>query len=117
MAKARPTLARTPRRSAAEAVAAAGRAVVIDRQRYTRSSADNKEARWSVPLFMDTHERVRALTMAGVTRAYEQSLETQGRHGARYLKMWVHQGADDHGRMYCLIDAPSREAVVLVHLD
>jgi hypothetical protein len=66
---------------------------------------------------MDTHERVRAITMDGVTRAYEQSLEVQGRHGARYLKMWVHQGAGDHGVMYCLVEAPNREAVVLVHLD
>jgi hypothetical protein len=66
---------------------------------------------------MDTHERVRAITMDGVTRAYERSLDVQARHGARYIKMWVHQDADDHGLMYCLIEAPSREAVVLVHLD
>ena len=70
-----------------------------------------------MPLYMDTHERVRAITMAGVTRAYERSLEVQARHGARYLKMWVHQDADDHGRLYCLMEAPNREAVVLAHLD
>jgi hypothetical protein len=70
-----------------------------------------------MPLYMDTHERVRAITLEGVTRAYERSLEVQAQHGARYLKMWVHQDPDDHGRMYCLLEAPSREAVTLVHLD
>jgi Protein of unknown function (DUF4242) len=70
-----------------------------------------------VPLYMDTHERVRAITMEGVTRAYERSLEVQAQHGARYLKMWLHQDGDDHGRLFCLVEAPSREAVTLVHLD
>jgi uncharacterized protein DUF4242 len=70
-----------------------------------------------MPLYMDIHERVRAITPDAVTRAYERSLEVQERHGARYLKMWVHEDPDDHGRMFCLVEAPSREAVVLVHLD
>ena len=70
-----------------------------------------------MPLYMDTHERVRAITMEGVTRAYERSLEVQAQHGARYLKMWLHQDPDDHGRLYCLMEAPNREAVTLVHLD
>ena len=70
-----------------------------------------------MPLYMDTHERVRAITAAGVRRAFERSVDVQARHGARYLRMWVHEDAEDHGRMFCLVEAPSREAVVLVHLD
>ena len=70
-----------------------------------------------MPLYMDIHERVRAMTPEGVTRAYERSLEVQKRHAARYLKMWMHVDPEDHGRLFCLIEAPSREAVVLVHLD
>ena len=70
-----------------------------------------------MPLYMDTHERVRAITADGVRSAYERSVEVQARHGARYVRMWVHEDADDQGRMFCLIEAPSREAVVLVHLD
>src|SRR2546421_8212954 len=66
---------------------------------------------------MDTHERVRAITAEGVSRAYERSLDVQARHGARYLKLWMHLDSDDHGRLFCLMEAPSREAVVLVHLD
>ena|SRR6266571_8303062 len=70
-----------------------------------------------MPLYMDTHERVRAVTHEGVARAYQRSLDVQAQHAARYVKMWLHQGADDHGLIYCLVEAPSREAVVLVHLD
>ena len=70
-----------------------------------------------MPLFMDTHERVRAITADGVRSAFERSVEIQARHRARYIRVWVHEDADDHGRMFCLVEAPSREAVVLVHLD
>ena len=70
-----------------------------------------------MPLFMDTHERVRAITPEGLRRAYERSLEVQSQHGVRYERMWAHYDADDHGRLFCLVEAPSREAVVLVHLD
>jgi hypothetical protein len=66
---------------------------------------------------MDTHERVRAITPEGVRRAYERSLEVQTQHAAHYRRMWAHYDADDHGRLFCLVEAPSREAVVLVHLD
>lgn len=70
-----------------------------------------------MPLYMDTHERVRAITADGVRSAYERSVAVQARHGARYVRMWVHEDAHDHGRMFCLVEAPSRESVVLVHLD
>ncbi|MBV9577744.1 MAG: DUF4242 domain-containing protein [Chloroflexi bacterium] len=70
-----------------------------------------------MPIFMDTHERVRAITPEAVRRIYERSLEVQSQYGARYQRMWAHYDADDHGRLFCLVEAPSREAVVLVHLD
>jgi hypothetical protein len=70
-----------------------------------------------MPLFMDTHERVRAITPEGVRWAYERSLDIQSRHAARYVRMWAHYDPEDHGRLFCLVEAPSREAVVLVHLD
>ena len=70
-----------------------------------------------MPLFMDTHERVRAITPEGVRWAYERSLDVQSQHMVRYQRMWAHYDADDHGRLFCLVEAPSREAVVLVHLD
>jgi hypothetical protein len=70
-----------------------------------------------MPLFMDTHERVRAITPEGVRSAYERSLSVQSNYGARYVRMWAHSEPNDHGRLFCLVEAPSREAVVLVHLD
>jgi len=70
-----------------------------------------------MPLYMDSHERVRGLTLEAVSRAYARCLEVQARHGARFLNVWVHQDSDDHGRLFCLVEAPTREAVVLAHID
>ena len=70
-----------------------------------------------MPLYTDTHERVRAITPEGVRRAYERSVSVQTEHHAHYVRMWAHYDAEDHGRVFCLVEAPSRETVVLVHLD
>lgn len=70
-----------------------------------------------MPLYMDTHERVRAVTPEGMRRLYERGVSVQTEHHAHYIRMWAHYDAEDHGRMFCLVEAPSREAVVLVHLD
>jgi uncharacterized protein DUF4242 len=70
-----------------------------------------------MPLYMDSHERVRGITLEAVTRAYKRCLEVQGRHGVRFLRLWVHQDPEDHGRLFCLAEAPSREALTLAHID
>ena len=67
-----------------------------------------------MPIYMDTHERVRAITPEGLTRAYERILEIQGKYGVRYLKLWV---SYEPGRMFCLLEAPSKEAALLVHRE
>ena len=61
-----------------------------------------------MPLFMDTHERVRAITPEGVRWAYERSLDVQSQHMVRYQRMWAHYDADDHGRLFCLVEAPTQ---------
>ena len=63
---------------------------------------------------MDTHKHVPDLTAEAVAGAHQRDLEVQGKHGVNYLKYWFNE-AD--GTVFCLVDAPSKEAAVAVHRE
>jgi hypothetical protein len=65
-------------------------------------------------LFMDVHNHVEGLTKDAVAGAHQRDLEVQGKHGVKYLKYWFDE---DSGRVYCLVDAPSKEAAEAVHRE
>jgi len=67
-----------------------------------------------MPLYMDTHEKVDGLTAEAVAGAHQRDLEVQNKHGARYLKYWFNE---NNGRVYCLVEAPSKEAAAEVHRE
>ncbi len=67
-----------------------------------------------MPLYMDVHHKVEGLTAEAVAGAHQNDLETQGKHGVKYLKYWYN---DETGRVYCLVDAPSKEAAETVHRE
>ena len=67
-----------------------------------------------MPLFMDTHEKVDGLTAEAVAGAHQRDLEVQNKHGVRYLRYWFNEPA---GRVYCLVDAPTKEAAATVHRE
>ena len=67
-----------------------------------------------MPLFMDIHEHVDGLTADAVADAHEKDLEVQQRHDVKYLKYWFNEGT---GKVFCLCDAPSREAAEAVHRE
>lgn len=67
-----------------------------------------------MPLYMDVHHEVAGLTAEAVAGAHQRDLEVQGRYGVNYLKYWFN---DQTGRVYCLVDAPSREAAEAVHRE
>ena len=67
-----------------------------------------------MPLFMDTHEKVDGLTADAVAGAHKRDLEVQKKHGASFLKYWFNEAA---GRVYCLVEAPSKEAAESVHRE
>ena len=46
--------------------------------------------------------------------AHRKDLETQGKYGVKYLKYWFDEAT---GRIYCLADAPDKEAAIRVHLE
>lgn len=67
-----------------------------------------------MPLFMDTHEKVDGLTAEAVAGAHQRDLEVQEKHGVHYLKYWFNEPA---GRVYCLVDAPTKDAAIAVHRE
>jgi hypothetical protein len=67
-----------------------------------------------MPLFMDVHHHVEGLTADAVAGAHQRDLEVQGKHGVNYLKYWFD---DEAGKVFCLVDAPSREAAEAVHRE
>ncbi len=67
-----------------------------------------------MPLYMDVHHKVEGLTAEAVAGAHQRDLETQAKHNVNYLKYWFNEQT---GRVYCLVDAPSKEAAETVHRE
>ena len=67
-----------------------------------------------MPLYMDYHTRVDGLTAEAVAGAHDKDLAIQDRHGVSYLKYWFDEGT---GKVFCLVEAPSREAAAAVHRE
>lgn len=67
-----------------------------------------------MPLFMDTHHHVEGLTAEAVAGAHQKDLETQDKHGVKYLKYWFDESS---GKVFCLVEAPSKEAAMAVHRE
>ena len=67
-----------------------------------------------MPLYMDTHRNVDGLTEEAVSGAHQRDLEVQDKHGVSYLKYWYNEG---DGTVFCLVDAPSKDAAIAVHRE
>jgi len=67
-----------------------------------------------MPLFMDVHDHIEGLTADAVAKAHQADLDTQAKYNVKYLRYWFDERA---GKVFCLIDAPSKEAAVAVHRE
>jgi hypothetical protein len=67
-----------------------------------------------MPLFMDVHHHVEGLTAEAVAGAHKADLATQAKYGVNYLKYWFDE---DSGKVFCLVEAPSKEAAETVHRE
>jgi len=67
-----------------------------------------------MPLYLDVHHRIEGLTGPAVRQAHRKDLEVQGRYGVRYLRYWYDEGT---GKVFCLVEAPSKEAAAAVHRE
>ena len=65
-----------------------------------------------MPLFMDHHRGLEGLTAEAVGDAHRKDEETQDEYGVKYLKYWFNE---DTGEVFCLADAPNKEAAEAVH--
>src|SRR3954452_1768353 len=68
----------------------------------------------SMPKYMDVHHKVDGLTGAAVAGAHKRDLEVQGKYGVNYEQYWFDEGT---GKVFCLVDAPSKEAAEAVHRE
>lgn len=67
-----------------------------------------------MPLYMDVHHHVEGLTRDTVAGAHARDLEVQGQHGVDYKQYWFDEGT---GKVFCLVEAPSKEAAIAVHRE
>jgi len=74
----------------------------------------NSRGTCNMPLYLDIREHVPGLTAVAVTGAHAQDLKTQGKHGVKYLKYWFDE---DTGKVFCLVEAPTKEAAAAVHRE
>jgi hypothetical protein len=65
-----------------------------------------------MPLYLDVHNKIENLTADGVADAHRKDLEIQQQYGVKYLRYWFDEGT---GKVFCLVEAPSKEAAEAVH--
>src|SRR6516164_3059720 len=65
-------------------------------------------------LFMDAHTIAGPVSIDDVAKAHAADLQTQDAYGVHYLRYWVDQ---DHGKIFCLVDAPDADAAATVHRE
>ena len=67
-----------------------------------------------MPLFMDTHSHIEGLTADAVAQAHAADLKTQAKYRVKYLRYWFDE---TNGKVFCLIEAPNKEAAIAVHRE
>ena len=67
-----------------------------------------------MPLYLDIHKHVEGLTEDAVAGAHAKDLETQAKYDVKYMKYWFDENT---GKVFCLVNAPSKEAAIAVHRE
>ena len=67
-----------------------------------------------MPLYLDVHNKIDGLTTDLAAEAHRKDLEVQQKHGVKYLRYWFDEGT---GKVFCLVEAPSKEAAEAVHRE
>jgi hypothetical protein len=67
-----------------------------------------------MPLYLDIHKNVNGLTSEKVAQAHQKDIAVQGKHGVKFVNYWYNEEA---GSVFCLCEAPSREAAEAVHRE
>jgi hypothetical protein len=68
-----------------------------------------------MPVYIDVHQNLEeGITPQVVADAHARDVEVERKHGVRYVQYWFHEEAR---RLYCLVEAPSKEAAEAVHRE
>jgi hypothetical protein len=67
-----------------------------------------------MPLYLDIHHNMKGITTAAAAEAHAADMAIQAKHGVTYKQYWVDEA---NGKVFCLVDAPSREAAEAVHRE
>ncbi len=67
-----------------------------------------------MPLFMDHHRNVEGLSAGAVAEAHGKDVEVQDKYGVKYHRYWFNE---EEGEVFCLAEAPSKEAMESVHRE
>jgi hypothetical protein len=90
-----------------------GSIMVAQERGPLRVKAERKGTR-TMPMFMDHHKHVEGLTAEAVADAHRKDEEIQDEYGVKYLKYWFN---DQTGEVFCLAEAPNKEAAEAVHRE
>jgi hypothetical protein len=67
-----------------------------------------------MPRFLDIHNGEYGLTPEMLAEDHRRDLAIQSKYGVRYLKYWYDAAT---GKVFCLSEAPSKEAALAVHRE
>jgi len=67
-----------------------------------------------MPKYMDIHRNMQGKTTEQVASAHKKDLQVQDKYGVQFLKYWFDE---DAGTVFCLSEAPSRDAAIAVHRE
>ncbi|MCC6629421.1 MAG: DUF4242 domain-containing protein [Chloroflexi bacterium] len=68
-----------------------------------------------MPRFLDVHHHFTpGLSPEQIAAAHQRDLAVQAKYGVRFLKYWYDPAT---GKVFCLSEAPNREAVLAVHQE
>ncbi|MFF7471082.1 SCO4226 family nickel-binding protein [Streptomyces sp. NPDC008092] len=65
-----------------------------------------------MPQYMDVHHGMKGITADELKKAHEADLAVEKEEGVHFERAWADPGS---GKVYCLSEAPSAEAVKRVH--
>lgn len=67
-----------------------------------------------MPIYMDIHENVEEISKEKLQEAHKKDLEVQEKHGVKFIDYWY---SEDEKKIFCLCEAPDKEAAVAVHKE
>ncbi len=67
-----------------------------------------------MPRYMDIHRNAKGITAEALADAHQKDLKVQEKHGVKFVKYWF---SPEKETIFCLCDAPSKEAAEAVHRE